>query len=353
MDLRMVDLSGTSNQESDTNCVMADAISRRFTLDRGPLFRVSICKLDNEHHVFMLVFHHIVCDITSIRVFVKELAACYDALSNGHRHELTKVASSYSEYVAWQLRAHSRTSAASLTKARARLAGAPKPSWCSGANYRSLRTSTRSGNVTFTVEQDDARALRAMSRGADVTLAVTMLAIFEAVLYRTTATSDVVVGMPVVDRPKREFEELIGLFMNVLVVRTDVSGELSPIGLCRRISQAVCDAFDERPTRCGYHIQHLEPPFRIVFNFIKNVECPLALRGLVTERVSTIGEHPALADISLHVNDTDGPLLCKLLYKADLFTRTVVELMADDCALIIQRFIAAPDVALSGAPLLQ
>ena len=321
IDLRQV---GAATRPRVLRQVLERHVTRRFDLTRGPLLRAMLVRLADDEHVFAIAVHHIVFDRWSRRVLAREIRQLYDAFVTGRPSGLEPLRARYRDYVQWQRNRLETASGRELvTYWTAALDGlGPLP--LSGDRGRAHVTSTRAGRWHFTIGAPDASRLDATSRRCRVTLATAMLAILAVLLSRLGGERDVAVGVPLPDRRRPEFEPLIGLFANVVIVRTAIAAGLTFPALLARVHRALLDACRYQDLPYGRLLQIVEPAtplYRVVFNFLPEIPASqMGLRGLRVTALKVPAEHLSLADLSFHVGHDSGELACGLVYKADLFS---------------------------------
>ncbi|HYW05316.1 MAG TPA: amino acid adenylation domain-containing protein, partial [Longimicrobium sp.] len=202
--------------------------ARPFDLERGPLFRARLFRVGPEEHVLLLAQHHIVSDGWSHGVLLRELTALYAAFTRGEPSPLPELPVQYADHAAWQ-RAY--LSGPVLDKQlawwKARLAGAPAVLELPTDRARPAARSNRGSYERFHLPPTLAGALRELSRREGVTLFMTLLAAWQALLGKYSGQEDLVVGAPVAGRTHREAEGLVGFFVNTLALRGDLAGDPS------------------------------------------------------------------------------------------------------------------------------
>jgi non-ribosomal peptide synthetase component F len=184
-----------------------------------------------------------------------------------------------------------------------------------------------------------------LSRQSRTTLAATMLAVFTLFLFRLCGTDDIAVGVPLSDRRRPEFEEVIGLFMNVVVVRASISNGLTFLDLLDRVRRSLVDACVHQDLPYGYLQQIIatRPAYKVVFNFMPTLAgADMEWAGIRAEPLPTPMELQSFADLSLHLRHEGAALLCRLVYKADLFS--------EDCGQSFAAQIQALTTAVAQAP---
>ena len=150
-----------------------------------------------------------------------------------------------------------------------------------------------------------------------------MLAVFTLFLSRLCGTDDVAVGVPLSDRRRPEFEEVIGLFMNVVVVRASVPNGLTFLDLLDRVRRNLVDACIHQDLPYGYlrQIVATRPAYKVVFNFMPTLAgADSEWAGIRAEPLPTAMDLQSFADLSLHLRHEGEAMLCRLVYKTDLFS---------------------------------
>ncbi|HID51634.1 MAG TPA: hypothetical protein EYP41_06325, partial [Anaerolineae bacterium] len=226
--LPVIDLTDLppEEQEAEVQRRAAAVAQRPFNLTEGPLLRVVILKLAETEHVFLLTMHHIISDGWSVGVFIREMAALYEAFTQGRPSPLSDLPIQYGDYAAWQrqwLEGERREKQLAYWKKQ--LAGIP-PLLELPTDRPRPSVQTHDGAIHwFHLPPKLTNALKELSRQENVTLYATLLTAFQTLLYRYTAQEDICVGTPVAGRNRAELEDLIGFFVNTLVMRGDLSGE--------------------------------------------------------------------------------------------------------------------------------
>ena len=337
-----IDLAGISppRRSSAAMRFLTSLVQRPCELSRGPLLRVHLLALAHDLHILAIVVHHIIFDRWSKRILVSELNELYEAYTSARPARSPCLTASYGDYVRWQ-RDQIETPAGQELAAywTARLRAIDELSVpCDGG---SAERSTRAGECWFRIRAADVRRLRERSRRSRVTLATMLLTIFLLFLHRESGQQDVAVGVPLSDRRRPEFEPLIGFFMNVVVLRTTISDDLDFDALLDRVRRDLFDACRCQDLPYGYLlklVRPVRPLYRAVFNFMPAIAgSDVALKGVEATPLTIRPTSESATDLSLHVRPYRGALLCRLMYKADLFTSA----RAKSYAATVQRLITS------------
>lgn len=295
----------------------------QFDLACGPLLRAALVELSSDEHILAIAVHHIVFDRWSRRLLEIELRRFYCASVTGSGPDIRPLPVQYQGYVLWQReQLNSERGHKLRTYWTNKLSGLPVLTLpCDGVCR--TRTSTTSGTSWFTIPQEEVGSLVVLSRRSRTTLAATMLAVFMLFLSRLCSSNDIAVGVPLSDRRRPEFEEVIGLFMNVVVVRASISNGLTFLELLDRVRRSLVDACVHQDLPYGYLRQIIatKPAYKVVFNFMPTLAgTDSEWAGIRTEPLPTAMDLQSFADLSLHLRHEGEALLCRLVYKADLFS---------------------------------
>src|SRR5262249_22565658 len=223
--------------------LLAEDARRPFDLGRSPLLRARLIRLGVEDHVLLLVAHHIVCDDWTKGVVLAELASLYRAYADNTAAELAEPPIQYGRYAEQQ---RSTFDDGKLERELEwwleALEGAPPSLDLPPARPRPPVPSPRGARLRVAVPDNTAEALRSLGQSGGATFFMTMLAAFEALLHRYTGQEDLVVGTAIDNRGRVELDESVGLFTNVLAIRSDVSGAPSFRDLIGRTRDRTCAA---------------------------------------------------------------------------------------------------------------
>ncbi|MFD7132159.1 amino acid adenylation domain-containing protein [Streptomyces sp. NPDC059894] len=224
---REVDLSGLSEAEAESEAArLSEAdLSTGFDVARGPLLRLLLLRLGERRHRLVMTTHHIVLDGWSLPILVNELEAVYRA---GGDARVLPAVRSYRDYLAWLGRQDREVARAAW---RAELAGADEPTLVAPADP--ARVPLRPETVHGECDAELTRALNDLARRGGVTMATVVQGAWALLLARLSGRRDVVFGTTVAGRPADlpGAEAMLGLFINTLPVRAELSGELSVAGL--------------------------------------------------------------------------------------------------------------------------
>jgi len=361
-DLPVVDLSGLSPQEREKEVLHLASIeaAKPFDLVHGPLFRATLYRTGPEQHVLMLSMHHIVTDGWSIGIFFSELGQAYDDLCSGRASSLPELPIQYPDYAEWQRDLLQGETLEGLLKYwRERLRGAPSVLELPTDHPRPSVESHRGAQWRFEIPASTGKALLTLAQGEGATLFMALLAAFNALLFRYTGRTDILVGSPIAGRDRPELEGLIGIFVNTLVLRTDLSGEVSFREAIQRVRESCLGAYEHQEIPFEKLVEELRPErdvshnpiFQVCFALQNAPFAPLALKNLTVEPLET-ERHAAQFDLFLQVQETERGLSAQFEYNTDLFEAETIARMAGHFTSLLSSAVADPDRQIARLPML-
>jgi len=358
-----VDLSGLPETDrlAEARRRAAEESRRPFDLARGPLVRGLAMRLGGDDHAVLLSMHHIVTDGWSFGVAASELAALYEAFRAGGPSPLPELPVQYADYAVWQRdRLRGEALEAMLGYWTGRLRGVPPLELPADRPRPAVRTA-RGATAFFRVPAALAGGVRALGRAEGATPFMTLLAAFQSLLHRYSGQGVFAVGSPVANRNRAEVEGLIGYFINMLVLRADLSDDPSFRALLARVRYEALGAYENQDLPLELLVEALHPGrdlsrtplFQVMFVF-QNTEMPdvartdLTLSGLDTGA----GTGTAKFDLTLAMAD-DGPeMVGSFEYDTDLFDAATVGRMTDHFFALLETAVADPTRRVSELPML-
>ena len=339
---------------------VTEAAWQPFDLETGPLLRALLLRLDDDDHLSILTMHHIICDAWSQTVLVQEISALYDAYLHERPSPLAELAIQYADFAEWQQQwLTGEVLENQLAYWREHLEGAPPVLNLPTDRPRPAIQSHRGATQAINLAPPIARALKELSRQENATLFMTLLAGFNALLYRYTGQTDIVVGTPVIPRNQAGTEKLIGFFVNTLPLRTNLSGEPNFRELVQRVQEVALGVFAHQELPFEKLIEELKPErslsyaplFQVVFAYQSINIQPPALTGLRLS-VPFIENQTAKFDLTFLALDTEAGIQCSLEYNTDLFDAATITRMLDHLQRLFEAAVANPLQRVGDLPLL-
>jgi amino acid adenylation domain-containing protein len=364
--LAQVDLSGlpVEARASERLRLVVDEAWRPFDLARGPLVRGTLVLLAPDEHALLLNFHHIVCDGWSLtEVLPTELGALYRAFREGRPSPLPELPVQYPDFAVWQREwLEGGALEEQLSWWQERLGGEPPVLDLPYDRPRPAALSSRGTVEMSTLSPGLGERIAALGRRHGATLFMTLLAAVQTLLQRYSHEDRIAIGTAVGNRSRHETEGLIGLFLNTLVLQTDLSGDPTFRGLLERVREVTLDAFDHQDlpferlvaavsTGGGHRDAGRSPLFQVLFLLQNMRVTPLDLPGLAAGLV----DHPVERvqfDLAFTAYEWEGGLIFAVPYSTDLFDRPTIQRLLGHAHRLLEHVVEAPGRPLSEAPLL-
>jgi len=372
--LPFVDLSALSSDERELEIerLVRAEVHHVFDLACGPLFRATIARLCDatpasaEEHLIIFNTHHIIFDGWSMKVFHHDVAALYAAYCQGQPSPLPEPTLQYADFALWQRGwLADKTMAAQLSYWREQLAGAPQILSLPTDRPRPPVQTHQGAHYHFRFPAALAASLRALCIDTRSTLFMVCLAAWKVLLMRYSGQTDIVVGSPIANRNNLSTEPLIGFFVNNLVLRSDLSGELRFLELLERIKSTTLDAYRHQDVPFGKVVEALQPErnldhsplFQVMFDLFDRTSAQLDLPGLTVETLDEIEFPFAKFDLTLSILDepsaeSERQLGGRIEYNTDLFDRSTMVRMAAHYERLLQGIVDDPRQSVHTLPML-
>jgi len=350
-DLR--DLGATEREEEARHLAQADAATP-FDLATGPALRCMLIRLGDEDHVLCLNTHHIASDGWSTGVLLNDLSELYAAALDNREPKLSPLEVQYADYAAWQRNwLQGEVLNSQLAYWRKTLDGAPPllalPTDRERPEVQRFRGATYETVISKTLTE----GIRALSRRNGVTSFMTMLAGFKSLLHFLTGQHDIVLGTDMANRTSVQTEALIGFFVNLLVLRTDLSGDPSFEELLARQREVTISGYAHQDLPFDKLVEELRPERNLSYSPVVQVlfvqqNTP---RSMASMTGLEIGRFPlevqSKFDMAVFMRETGHEVQSSWVYNPDLFDAATITRMAANFAMILESVIADPKMRLS------
>jgi amino acid adenylation domain-containing protein len=337
------------NRETEVHRLAQREVRRRFDLTTAPLLRVTLLHLDHNHHVLLVTLHHIISDGWSGSIFVNELAAHYHAHTTNTPPDLPDLPIQYPDYAVWQ---NHQTTDDQLHYWQTQLADLPTltlPTDHPRPPIQTFHGSTRTTDLPTWLTQ----RLDHLAHANNATLYMTTLAAFQLLLARLTGQDDFAIGTPIAGRTRPELENLIGFFLNNLVLRARLSEQDSFVDLVRRVRDTCLDAYAHQDVPFERIVEDLQPArdlsrsplFQVMF-VLRNEPMPvLEFPGM---RLTPLTPDPGASkfDLTMILTPHEGGLRVELEYAAGLFEPETIDLLLERYRLLLKAIVTDPSAPL-------
>ncbi|NJK50969.1 AMP-binding protein, partial [Candidatus Gracilibacteria bacterium] len=330
-----------------------------FNLEKAPLLRIKLLRLDRTEQILLLTMHHIISDGWSLGILMRELSVLYGAFKSGNPSPLPPLPIQYADFAVWQRQWLSSNLERQLSYWKQQLKDAPPILELPTDRPRPPVQSFRGRNLSFALDKELTSSLLALSQRSQVTLFMTLLAAFAVLLSRYTQQEDLVIGSPIANRHHQELESLIGFFVNILALRLDLKDNLSFQDFLGQVRQTTLEAYTHQDLPFEQLVEELQPErtlshsplFQVMFALqnapTKTLELPgLSLTPLKTETVRV------RYDLVLSMEESEQGLKGSWEYNSDLFESATISRMAEHFQTLLAAIASAPEQPIYKLPLL-
>jgi amino acid adenylation domain-containing protein len=369
--LTMVDLRGPDPgrvdadwQAGELDRLLRQGTQRNWNLAQPPLVRCLLARLADDHHVLLVCVHHAVCDGLSLQTVLQELLEYYA----GTGPDRTEPPLQFADYVAWRNGGTDGGEAGSAWARRRQglreywtqaLRGAPYVLELPADRRRPQVQSHTGARVPVRLDAELADHLRQWSKRNGVTLFSTVLSAYSVVLARNSGSDDVLVGLPVANRPVPELADMVGYLANTCPIRADLRAD-PPLGeLVQQVYGALLGVLDHADMPFGELVDLLAPPrmpernpvIQVMFGLQQDVQRTYDLPGLRVE-IAQAGTASARFDLSLFLFEgRDGVIEGFLEYASALFDGATVERFADQLHRVLRQVLTSAELPVSAVSL--
>lgn len=361
MSLRSINLSDVPRDERPATLeqLATEESQRPFDISRGPLIRALLVVFNEQEHALLFTLHHIVDDGWSIGILSREVSVLYDAFVSGAPVPLPELPIQYADFAVWQ-REYLQGDALNeqLSYWRNQLANIPPVLELPVDRPRPDVGSFRGARMTFELSKELRQQLKELNQREGVTQFMVLLAAFDVLLYRYSNQPDIVVGTAIANRNRDETESLIGFFVNMLVMRTDLSGNPTFLEVLKRVKQMTLAAYQHQDVPIEQIIEMLQPQrslnrtplYQVEFTLQNMPLEPLEVRGL---RLTPLDVRAVSSDtdLDLIMSESEQGLFGEVIYQTDLFDETTIERMMSHFQNLLEEIAKAPEQRILDLPL--
>ncbi len=362
MELEIIDLKeiNENQKESKIKKILNDRVNKPFSLSELPLFRIILLSLSETENIMLLVMHHIVSDGWSAGVFINELSNFYLAYSNGNEPTLPPLEIQYADFAKWQKKwLQEKIKDEQLSFWKKQLEDVPVLELPYDFNRPKVQT-FNGGLVKGEFDKSIAEKLKNISQEEGATLFMSLLAIFNILLYKHSGQTDFAVGTPIANRNNQQTENLIGFFVNTLALRSQIEPGLSFREYIRKFKNTVLSAYSNQDLPFEMIIEELQPErdmsrspiFQVMFTFQNKSNFELKLNDIQLSPVK-LEASVSKFDLSLNISEmNDGRMLIGLEYNKDLFTEESVLRIYKHLQNLTSKIVENSDIKIKDADIL-
>lgn len=361
--LELIDLRAvlTDVREREVTRLVNESTSEPFDLARGPLARFGLIRIADDEHILHYTVHHTVIDRWSADIIEVELAAIYTAFAEGKPSPLPELPIQYGDFAEWQREwLQGEVLEEMVAYWRKQLEGTAHVLELPTDRPRPPIQTFKGARRATVFPKHILDSLKALSKQEQATMFMTCLAAFKTLLYRYTNQEDILVGTALANRNRPETLGLIGYFLNMLVVRTNFSGNPTFREVLRREKAGVTNDFAHGEFPFGKLIQEIKPKtdlsrnplFQVAYVYLDfEIKTDAQKAGFKPTPILWDNGHSRF-DITLALTDLTDSLEVTIEFNTDLFDMATIERMLGHFRCMVEAIIADPDTRVSCLPLL-
>jgi amino acid adenylation domain-containing protein/FkbM family methyltransferase len=351
------DISAAPHLERQIKKLMSEEADRPFDLSHGPLMRTRLVRHGVDDHLLLVTMHHIVTDGWSMSILAKEFTQLYAAYHQGADSPLREPAIQYADFAEWQrewLQGSVLEEQLGYWKNQLQdLKVAELPT----DRKRSPAFSHDGRSIPLQLAPDLKAKLASLARQESCTLFMTLLAVLDVLLFRHIGQSDVTVGTPIANRNRSELEDVIGFFVNMLVLRADLSGNPTFRELLKRTRQTALEAYRHQDVPFEKLVEVLQPQrdptrtplFQVMFALQNAPMAEVDMAGLQINWIE--GEMPAGFDLTVLVDENEAGLGASFVYNANLFEAGTIHRLSERWQNLLSSVVQNPDQRIDELPM--
>ena len=299
-----------------------------FDMANGPLIRVMLVRFGPRDHVLIIIEHHLIHDGWAQGVFLRDFLESYEALVAGREPRLPELSVQFADYAYWQRRALSGERLSELLEFwQKEIAGAPRTLALPADRPRPAVLTLAGDMEILVIDGELGRSLLQFGHERGATLFMTMFSAFATLLYRYSGQDDILVGVGIANRQRPEAENLLGMMINTVLIRAQMSGDMSFAGLLDDIRETCLGVYTHQDLPFGKLVEALRPErnlgrmplCQVMFTFLDTPMPRLEIPGLSFE---VIHAHNKTAKFDLNVvvqPHGDHRITVLMEYNADVF----------------------------------
>ncbi|MDB4286020.1 amino acid adenylation domain-containing protein [bacterium] len=351
VDLQEFDIKG---QEAEARRLAEKEVLQPFDLSQAPLMRLKLYKLDKSYQL-LITAHHTIADGWSLGVLLNELMMFYQANTTGRPVQVPELPIQYSDYAHWQAdEKHQEVLQPSMSYWKKQLGGELPTLELPTDQARGSRQTYAGGTHRFIISRDLTKSLEKLSRQEDATLFMTLLTAFYTLLHRYSGQDDILVGTPIANRNLPELENLIGIFINTLVLRANLSGGPGFRELLRQVRKVSLEAYANQDVPFEKLVEELKPKrdlnrpplFQVVFNLQNSPMPKLEIEGLEAAFLE-IDRGVSQFDLTLMISKIDGECHATVEYNSELFKPATITRMFQSFHMFLEYISIQPESPIS------
>ncbi len=353
IDLRQIP---TEEQEAEVQRLGIEEAKQSFDFARGPLLRVKLLHLAEAEYIFIKTTNHIINDVWSDTVFVRELAKLYEAFCVGNPSPLPELSVQYADFAKSQREwLQGEVLKSQLDYWKQQLGYNIQPVNLPIKESSPALPSYQGAAEILVLSKNLTQEIKGLGDRLGVSLFVVLVTAFKTLLYQYSEQKEIIIASPIAGRQQMETKKLLGYFNNIVLLRTALEQNPSFEELIGRVSKVTLGATEHQHLPFQELVESLEVPSailsRTMFTLQNVLSQPKEMAGIGISRVD-MEEGIANFDISLSMKEKSEQLIGIFRYKTDLFEESTIKQMVENFQSLLEKVVVNPELHLSDLPIL-
>ena len=346
LDYRYVDLRGDGLTEEDVKKLGKDFVSEAFDLEHGPLVRFALFRTEDEKYYFILSGHHIVYDGSSENIFCRELTEEYLAALEGRASRIEAPEISYGDYVEYSAELlESDAYAGQIEYWKKELTGLETVEFPTDFP-RPAERKDRGGMIYFDLPGSTEKIVRAYAKEHHSTVNIVLFAALCCLLRVYSGSDDVVIGTTVTGRNNEQVENLLGCFINNLVISVNLTPDMTFDQVVAAVRDKIMGAYGNQEVPLEKLVEIIKPTrdlsrslfYSVAFNYNPRGRMDLDLRDCICEEFQ-LGDYYSVTDYGFQIHDNGEWIGGFIEYNQSIYTRDTVQRILDHYDIALQRYL--------------
>lgn len=344
-----------SQKQTEVSRIANEEIKFTFDLTKDSLLRVNLVQLEAREYALFVSMHHIIADGWSIDVLIREITTLYEAFSRGYSSPLPELPIQYADFAIWQRRwLQGQELDTQIRYWQQQLANSIPELNLPFDHPRPAIQTYKGEQQSFVIPKAVSDKLKTLNNKEGITLFMTLVAAFNILLHWYTNQEDIVIGTDIANRNQIETKELIGFFVNQIVLRTNLSGNPKFIEILQQVKKTSLEAYAHQYVPFDKLVEVLNPKRNLshtpLFNVklvLENTQNPtLEFSGLTITPLA-VGKKSSQFDLLLELSETNRGLCGSWVYSTDLFETSTIARMSTNFQALLTKIATYPETHLS------
>ncbi|MBU3108710.1 non-ribosomal peptide synthetase, partial [Clostridium gasigenes] len=348
--IKYINLSNVDSEkiEDELQRVSKEESYKPFDLENEALVRFILIETAPKERLFIIVIHHIIFDGWSMGVFYKNLSEKYNNLCNGKYFLNKEKTVQYADYAKWQRKELSENKLEKqFSYWKNKLQNIDQNIEFPPDKKRPSMITSNGDVVFFELDNDIVKSLKKYSAKCNCTVNTILLSTFKCLVYKYTKQNNITIGTAVANRKVDGIENIIGFFVNTIVLNTEIEGDMKLSQLLEKVRDTTLEAYDNEDFPFDQLVERINPLrdssrnpfFQLMFTYQNTPKSKVELQDLRVEEYA-LGSRKSIVDITLNIEENGNRIFGVFEYNSDLFYEQTIQRICNQFKLILKEIIS-------------